>query len=67
VPEHAAVVRVAVDLVQGGVQLIELCGIFGLVWTAKGIEATGGRVPVGSVSYGAESLAGLALLVAPEK
>lgn len=64
VPEQAAAVPVAVELAEDGVQLIELCGIFGPVWTARVIEATGGRVPIGSVSYGAEAIAALAALVA---
>lgn len=66
VPEKSAVVRVAVELVDGGAQSIELCGAFGPVWAAKVIEATGGRVPVGSVSYGMESVLSLATLFAPE-
>ena len=57
VPEQAAVIEAAVDLVDSGVQVIELCGILGPVWAARVIEATGGRVPVGAVSYGPESVA----------
>jgi hypothetical protein len=57
VPEQPAAVPAAVDLVDGGVQVIELCGILGPVWAARVIEATGGRVPVGAVSYGSESVA----------
>ena len=37
-----------------GVQLIELCGAFGPVGTAKVIEAVGDEIPVASVSYGLE-------------
>jgi hypothetical protein len=36
--------------------LIELCGGFGPVWTGKIIEAVGPEIPVGSVSYGSESI-----------
>jgi predicted polyphosphate/ATP-dependent NAD kinase len=49
-------------LVDEGVQLIELCGGFGPVWTAKVIEAVGDRVPVGSVGYGPESITAMARL-----
>jgi hypothetical protein len=52
----------AVRLLTEGVQLIELCGGFGPPWTARVIEAIGGRVPVGSVGYGPEALAGLSAL-----
>lgn len=65
VPDQSAAEQVAVDLVNSGVQFIELCGIFGPVGTAKVIEATGGRVPVGSVNFGAESIDALAALRAP--
>lgn len=67
VPEpSAAAVEVAVELVEDGVQLIELCGIFGPSLTAQVIEATGGRVPIGSVGFGSESVSGLAALVGPQ-
>ena len=65
VPEKSAVVQVAVELVDGGAQSIELCGAFGPVWAARVIEATGGRVPVGAVSYGMESVPSLAAMFAP--
>jgi 2-keto-3-deoxy-6-phosphogluconate aldolase len=53
-PEQA--IDVARALVADGVQLIELCGGFGPVWTARVIGAIGGKVPVGSVGYGPESI-----------
>lgn len=49
-------VEVARQLVAEGVQLIELCGGFGPVGTARIIEAIGGAVPVGAVAYGPESV-----------
>ncbi|MFJ2741496.1 DUF6506 family protein [Streptomyces sp. NPDC087440] len=57
---------VAAALVDEGIQLIELCGGFGPVWTAKVIEATKSRVPVGSVGYGPESIDGMAALFPPQ-
>ena len=66
VSEPSAAVEVAVELADDGAQLIELCGAFGPVIAARVIEATGGRVPVGSVGFGSESVAGLAALAGPE-
>ena len=55
-------VEVAREMVADGVQLIELCGGFGPVWTGKIVDATDGAVPVGSVGYGPESIDGMARL-----
>lgn len=66
VPEESRAVEAAVGLADDGAQLIELCGAFGPVIAARVIEATGGRVPVGSVGFGSESVAALAALDAPE-
>jgi len=52
-------IEVAKKMVQDGIQIIELCGAFGPVWTAKIIEATERKVPVGTVTYGPESMPGL--------
>lgn len=49
-------VDVARAMVEEGVQLIELCGGFGPVWTGRVIEAINGAIPVGSVGYGPESI-----------
>ena len=43
-------------LMNEGIQLLELCGGFGPVWTGKIIEALQNKIPVGSVSYGPESI-----------
>lgn len=66
VPDREMAAPVAVELVRQGAQSIELCGAFGPIWTAKVIEATGGSVPVGAVSYGQESVDSLAALFSDE-
>ncbi|MFC9997310.1 DUF6506 family protein [Nocardia sp. NPDC127526] len=53
-PEQA--IAVARRLVDGGAQLIELCGGFGPIWTARVIEEVRGAVPVGAVAYGIEGV-----------
>jgi hypothetical protein len=55
----------ALELVREGVQLLELCGGFGPVHTARVIAAVGPALPVGAVGYGPESLAALHRLFAP--
>lgn len=52
-PEQA--LPVAAGMVADGIELIELCGGFGPVWTGKVIEHIQGRVPVGAVAYGPEA------------
>ncbi len=47
---------VARGLVSDGVQLLELCGGFGPIHTARVIDAIDNAVPVGSVGYGPESI-----------
>ncbi|TMQ94559.1 hypothetical protein ETD83_23880 [Actinomadura soli] len=47
-------------LVGEGVTQIELCGAFGAVWHAAAGRAAGGKVPVGAIYYGFESLTGVA-------
>lgn len=56
VPNVDAGVRLAPELVAGGAQMIELCGGFGPVGTARVIAAIKSAVPVGSVAYGPESV-----------
>ena len=65
VPDRAAAVDVAVELVDAGAQSIELCGAFGPRWVAQVVDATGASVPVGGVTYGMESVPQLAALFAP--
>ena len=50
-------IEVARQLVAEGVQMIELCGGFGPIWTGRILEAIGGAVPVGAVGYGPEAIA----------
>ena len=64
VPTIADAVVLVASLVDEGVQLIELCGGFGPVGTAQVIAAMQGRVPVGSVGYGPESVDGVHALFA---
>ena len=59
VTSPAQALPVACELVAEGIQLIELCGGFGPVWTAKIHDAIGGAVPIGAVGYGPESVAGV--------
>ena len=49
------VTEIAQELVEEGVQMIELCGGFGPLWIAKVTDATFGKVPVGSTAYGPEA------------
>jgi hypothetical protein len=49
-------IEVARAMVAEGVQLIELCGGFGPLWTAKILAAIDEAIPVGSVAYGPEAI-----------
>ncbi len=51
--------EVARKMVADGIQIIELCGAFGPVWTSRILEATDNAVPIGAVTYGPESMPGL--------
>jgi hypothetical protein len=57
-PEQMA--ELVSQLVGEGVTQVELCGAFGAVWHAAAGRAAGGRIPVGAIYYGFESLAGVA-------
>jgi hypothetical protein len=59
VPDVDSGVRLAPRLVSEGVQMIELCGGFGPVGTARLLNAIQFRVPVGVVNYGTESVDGV--------
>jgi hypothetical protein len=60
IPDDDAIARVASDLVDEGAEQIELCGGLGPVPAARVIEAIGGRVPVGAILFGVESVTGTA-------
>ncbi|MGI5145230.1 DUF6506 family protein [Plantactinospora sp. CA-294935] len=60
VPDESLAASIAVELVEEGVELIELCGGFSVPAVARVIEAVSGRVPIGHVTFGAESVAGAA-------
>lgn len=59
VPKVEDALPIAKRLVDEGAQLVELCGGFGPLGTAKLLEAVERRVPVGSVGYGPESVDGV--------
>ena len=60
VPDESAAAGVAVGLVDEGIELIELCGGFTVQDAARVIDAVDGRVPVGHVTFGLESVTGAA-------
>jgi Family of unknown function (DUF6506) len=59
VPDPSLSPEIAVELVDEGARLIELCGVHGLPGAAKVIEAVGDRAPVGVVTFGPEAIEGL--------
>ena len=56
VPSVDIAAQVAVELVDQGVELVELCGGFGLEAGAVVSRAVNGRAAVGAVSFGIESI-----------
>jgi hypothetical protein len=56
VPDVESAAGVAVELAEGGTELIELCGGFGLEAGAVVSRAVAGRAAVGAVTFGIESL-----------
>lgn len=59
VPAAAVEGAVIDELIEDGVELIELCGAFGPAEAARVIEQVGGRVPVGYVTYPCTEAGGL--------
>jgi hypothetical protein len=57
VSDSAAAARVAVELVKSGVKAIELCGYFGPKGAVEVLRAVDGKVAVGTVMFGSESVA----------
>ena len=54
VPDVEAACRQAQRLMDEGIGCIELCGAFGEAGARRVMQATGGRIPVGSVTHAAE-------------
>lgn len=59
VPTPAVESSLIDELIDGGVELIELCGAFGPAASATIVDQVGGRVPVGYVTYPASEAPGL--------
>lgn len=51
VKDYDEAVKVAKQLVNEGVQAVELCGGFGHIGTAKIVEAVEHKIPVGTVRF----------------
>lgn len=64
VPDVESAPAVAQAMVTDGVDLLELCGAFGPIGTGKVVETTRGKVPVGAVTFGIESVNALAAALA---
>ncbi|MFI0405742.1 DUF6506 family protein [Actinomadura sp. 3N508] len=60
VGKQEEMVELVSRLVGEGVTQVEICGAFGAVWHAAAGRAAGGKVPVGAIYYGFESLTGVA-------
>jgi phosphoribosylformylglycinamidine (FGAM) synthase-like amidotransferase family enzyme len=56
VSDPADAPKVATDLIDEGIGLIELCGGFSLGDAAKVAEAVQGRIPVGHVTFAVDSV-----------
>lgn len=56
VPDIGAAAGIAAELAADGVDLIELCGGFGMAGAARVTKAVGDRAAIGAVTFGIESL-----------
>lgn len=65
-PSVDAAIAAAPGLMAADVQLIELCGGFGPLGTAKVLAALDRPVPIGAVAYGPESVDGVHAIFAKE-
>jgi predicted polyphosphate/ATP-dependent NAD kinase len=59
VPSVSDAANLARQLIEDGVELIELCGGFGGAGLAAIVSAVQGRVPVGAVFFGVDASSGL--------
>lgn len=59
VPSVSDAPNLARQLIEDGVELIELCGGFGGAGLAAIVSAVQGRVPVGAVFFGVDASSGL--------
>ena len=57
VPDQAAAIKVAQELVNSGAKSIEVCGYFGPLGAAEIFKAVQGKVAIGCVMFGGESVA----------
>ncbi len=60
VPNASDAPTVARELQDSGIELIELCGGFDVSTVARVVEAVEGLVPIGHVTFGNESMTGVA-------
>jgi len=59
--------EIALELVNDGVQLIELCGWFGPKGASRIIDAVGDKIPIGFVGHGPDSIETMYKLFGPQK
>ena len=56
VPDQASAIKVAVELANSGAKSIEVCGYFGPLGAAEIFKAVQGKVAIGCVMFGGESV-----------